>query len=190
MAESLPEEPSNGEKPATRDVILDAAERVVMRDGAGRLTIDAVVRESGFSKGGVLYNFPSKLALIEGMIERLLLNTRADITALAEAAERRGLPPAGAIIHALVEHGEKNHELSMGLLAAAAEHPHLLDPVRVFMEEMRAQMTQMSANPDAALIALLAADGLHLGHMLKLYDFSPEERASLRDRLVSLVLET
>jgi len=51
-------------RPATRDVILDAAERVVSREGSGRLTIDAVVRESGFSKGGVLYNFPSKQALI------------------------------------------------------------------------------------------------------------------------------
>jgi AcrR family transcriptional regulator len=58
------------EKPSTSELILDAAERVVARDGAS-LTIDAVVKESGFSKGGVLYNFPSKKALIEGMIQRM-----------------------------------------------------------------------------------------------------------------------
>ena len=62
--------PEATEKVSTSDLILDAAERVVARDGA-HLTIDAVVKESGFSKGGVLYNFPSKVALIEGMIKRM-----------------------------------------------------------------------------------------------------------------------
>ena len=58
------------DKASTAEQILDAAERVVARDGA-HLTIDAVVKESGFSKGGVLYNFPSKLELIKGMVARM-----------------------------------------------------------------------------------------------------------------------
>ncbi len=43
-----------------RSALLDAAERVVLRDGAGQLTMDAVAAEAGVSKGGVLYAFPSK----------------------------------------------------------------------------------------------------------------------------------
>jgi len=190
MADLNADSVQESEKPSTRDVILDAAERVVMRDGAGRLTIDAVVRESGFSKGGVLYNFPSKSALVEGMIERLLENTRAEIDALASQAEARGLSPAAALIHALVEHGDKNHELSMGLLAASAEQPHLLDPARRVLDEMRARLAAAAPDPELAHIAMLAADGLHFGRMLKLYDLPTEARAALRDRLVSLVSET
>lgn len=188
MADSLPD--SDIERTTTRDRILDAAERVVMRDGAGRLTIDAVVRESGFSKGGVLYNFPSKPALVEAMVERLISSARAEIEALAADAEAEGLSPAGALVHALVEHSEKNHELSMGLLAASAEQPQLLDPARAYMQAVRERLAALSPDPALGTLAMLAADGLHFGRMLKLYDISPEARAALRDRLVALVSET
>lgn len=53
-----------------RGALLDAAERVVLRDGAGQLTMDAVAAEAGVSKGGVLYAFPSKDALIDALFNR------------------------------------------------------------------------------------------------------------------------
>jgi AcrR family transcriptional regulator len=56
----------------TIDLILSAAERVVMRDGVMRLTIDAVAREAKLSKGGVLYHFGTKETLIQAMLERLI----------------------------------------------------------------------------------------------------------------------
>jgi hypothetical protein len=46
--------------PGSKDRILDAAERVVLRDGVTHLTLDAVAAETGISKGGLLYHFPSK----------------------------------------------------------------------------------------------------------------------------------
>ena len=54
-----------------RGALLDAAERVVLRDGAGQLTMDAVASEAGVSKGGVLYAFPSKDALIDALFSRV-----------------------------------------------------------------------------------------------------------------------
>ena len=54
------------------DLILTAAERVVMRDGVMRLTIEAVAREAKLSKGGVLYHLATKEALIQAMLERLI----------------------------------------------------------------------------------------------------------------------
>ena len=45
--------------------VLDAAERVVGRDGAANLTVDAVAREAGVSKASVLYDYKSKQALID-----------------------------------------------------------------------------------------------------------------------------
>src|SRR5436309_12912230 len=52
----------------TRQQILMAANKIVQRDGVARLTIDAVAREAKLSKGGVLYHFPSKEALVSGMV--------------------------------------------------------------------------------------------------------------------------
>ena len=55
-----------------KQVVLDAAARVVQQTGAGHLTIDAVAQEAGLSKGGVLYHFPNKRALLEGMLSSLI----------------------------------------------------------------------------------------------------------------------
>src|SRR5215208_3308653 len=52
-------------RPSRRAELLDAAIAVIRRDGAQRLTLDAVAAEAGVSKGGVLYHFGSNAALIE-----------------------------------------------------------------------------------------------------------------------------
>src|SRR3712207_7648257 len=57
---------------STRDGILLAADRVVVEGGVSGLTLEAVAREAGISKGGLLYHFPSKEALISGMVGRLV----------------------------------------------------------------------------------------------------------------------
>ena len=59
-------------RPSRRTALLDAALTVVRRDGAAALTLDAVAAEAGVSKGGVLYHFGSKRALIDGLLERWL----------------------------------------------------------------------------------------------------------------------
>jgi AcrR family transcriptional regulator len=59
-------------KPDARYKVLEAAVAIVAREGAAHLTIDAVAAQAGLSKGGVLYHFPSKRALLDGMLERLL----------------------------------------------------------------------------------------------------------------------
>jgi len=51
--------------------ILTAAENVVTRDGVANLSLDAVAREAGVSKGGLLYHFPNKSALVTAIVERL-----------------------------------------------------------------------------------------------------------------------
>jgi AcrR family transcriptional regulator len=59
---------------ASRSEILDAARRVLLRDGVTALTLDAVANEAGMSKTGLYYYFASKDALVFelvfGVIER------------------------------------------------------------------------------------------------------------------------
>src|SRR5260370_11915203 len=63
----------------TQQSIIAAARRIVQRDGVAHLTIEAVAREAGFSKGGVLYHFPTKETLIEGMIHSFLEEFEHDL---------------------------------------------------------------------------------------------------------------
>ena len=54
------------------DALLDAAERVAIRDGAVGLTIDAVAREAKISKSRVIYDYKSKSGLLQALVERRL----------------------------------------------------------------------------------------------------------------------
>lgn len=55
----------------TRDRILDAVQQILIRGGHSAVTLDAVAAEAGVSKGGLLYHFASKSALITGLANRL-----------------------------------------------------------------------------------------------------------------------
>lgn len=174
---------------SARDVILDAAERVVERDGAGRLTIDAVVRESGFSKGGVLYNFPSKLELIKGMVARIVDAVHYDMEQARKDARAAGRSELSALIQVACEKEPHSQSFMMGLLAAAAEHPELLDPVRGLMSRLREELVESAADPDMARIVFLAVDGLHFADLLGMDFLSPDERARVEARLVEMITE-
>ena len=63
---------TSGPARAAATQLLDAAIDVIRRDGARALTLDAVAAEAGVSKGGLLYHFASKRALIDGLLERWL----------------------------------------------------------------------------------------------------------------------
>ena len=74
---------------SSREKILDAAAELVGEIGAGRLTLEAVAERAGLSKGGLLYNFPTKEALLQGMIQRMI-----DEVAVREgSASRAGADP-------------------------------------------------------------------------------------------------
>jgi AcrR family transcriptional regulator len=180
---------SSGEKPSTGDVILDAAERVVAREGSRRLTIDAVVQESGFSKGGVLYNFPSKQALIEGMVARMIAQTRARHDAALREAEASGEDPMPAMVRCLLQQKEMDRAVSMGLLAALAEQPDLIAPIQVAISEMRDEMIALAPDPQLASILMLAADGLHFSDILGLDILPDDQREAVEARMVALASE-
>jgi AcrR family transcriptional regulator len=56
----------------TREALLRAASQVVIDKGVEALTLDAIAQQAGVSKGGLLYHFPNKDALMGGMVEHLI----------------------------------------------------------------------------------------------------------------------
>ena len=163
--------------------ILDAAERVVVRDGAAHLTLDAVAVEAGISKASVIYDYKSKQQLINAVIRRRVEAEEERIQALT--------PTLGSVPSATIN----------GLLAAAAERPR--DHVRavavnlvaalaqdaesrVFIETAYARMiagvTKTAEHPRGAILAFLALEGLKRLELHNLHPWSDAERADiLRD---------
>lgn len=72
-------------KPVARDAVLDAFEALLIEVGERAATLDAVAKRAGVSKGGLLYHFPNKEALITALLERLDLLADED-TELMKAA--------------------------------------------------------------------------------------------------------
>ncbi|UUS13841.1 TetR/AcrR family transcriptional regulator [Stenotrophomonas sp. CD2] len=55
-----------------RDRILDAAVNVINRDGVRAVTFESVAAEAKLTRGGLLYHFPSREALLRGIDEHLV----------------------------------------------------------------------------------------------------------------------
>ena len=165
-----------------RDGILDAAQRVAARDGAGHVTLDAVAREAGVSKGGVLYHFPGKDALIAGMLERLIGEFNAEIARLrAEAADGPN-PSLRAIITACSTMSDAERPVAMAILAAGAQNPELLAPLRKTIGKHLALLEAECADPDRAFLLCAAADGMMFQHILGIapYDETTKQRLTAR----------
>lgn len=66
---------------ATRERILDATERLVLRQGFAATTVDGVAAEAGVAKGAFFHHFPSKAELARALVERY---ARADAAHLEQ----------------------------------------------------------------------------------------------------------
>jgi AcrR family transcriptional regulator len=166
-------------RPSRREALLDAAVAVIRRDGARALTLDAVAAEAGVSKGGLLYHFASKRALVDGLLERWLDDFEVRIGADGFAAAYVRACDLSAV-------GPEVTASEFGLLAALIEEPHVLEAVRTryagWMDRLLAEVD----DPVDAWTARLAADGLWYSDLLGIATPQGEERRRLIERLVAL----
>ncbi|WP_274427238.1 TetR/AcrR family transcriptional regulator [Chelativorans sp. YIM 93263] len=170
----------------SRDEILDAAQRIVERDGAGNLTIDGVAREAGFSKGGVLYNFPNKECLLKGMLNRMLQNKMPQLDAYREEFAGGPHPTLRAIIKTTANKECLDPALSRAILAVAAEDPDMLAPLHAELARRWEQVREECADRDMAALLWAAADGLMYHALMDIGIFPPEKRAELLQKLDEL----
>ncbi|ANY78587.1 hypothetical protein BB934_10435 [Microvirga ossetica] len=170
---------------SSREKILDAAAELVAEIGAGRLTLEAVAEKAGLSKGGLLYNFPTKDALLQAMIQRMIDQVTAEKQALRETAVPGPNLEARVVTKTLLNIccGGKMQEFATGMMVATAENPRLLDPVREVINTTLDQLKTTSDDLDAALLGWLATEGLS---NLEMHNLSPFSEAD-RDRIVSAI---
>ncbi|MDH6232287.1 AcrR family transcriptional regulator [Mesorhizobium soli] len=163
--------------------ILDAAERVVVRDGAAHLTLDAVGVEAGISKASVIYDYKSKQQLINAVIRRRMESEEARILALTAPL---GSAPSAAInglISAAAErHRDHVRAVAVNMVAALAQDAEARGIIEAVYTRMIASVTETAENPRGAILAFLALEGLKRLELHNLHPWSDAERADiLRD---------
>jgi AcrR family transcriptional regulator len=157
-----------------RQRALNAAEQLVAQSGASSLTLDAVAQTAGMSKGGLLYHFPSKDALLEAMIERHLNEVESGATTLATR------------VFELLDVPQGEQTIAASLLAASATNPRLMERCRAQYARLIQSLEKVPCGFEQAMLLLLAVDGLLLGETMQLSSFTPSQRqrivAALIDR--------
>lgn len=160
--------------------LLDAAIRVVTRDGLGALTLDGVAREAGVSKGGLTHHFATKDALVTAMLEHFAQRLVRELDRFAaddpELAGRRvrammkvGHPELRE--DATAADGQQSSEVQQlfyAAIAAAVVNPKLLEPLRQHADALRQRMLQQPSDGLWQIIIWLALDGLMLWKFLGL----------------------
>ncbi len=167
----------------TRERLLEAASAVLLRDGAHAMTLEAVAAQAGVSKGGLLYHFPGKGAILDALVERW------DASMEAEVDATRDDRPGGwvrAYLDASATLSEDERRTDIGLLAALAAEPERLGPVRERYARWQQRVEQDAADPVDATVVRLAADGLWIASLLGLAPPEGERREAVLERLREL----
>jgi AcrR family transcriptional regulator len=171
------------------DVIVDAAETVVMESGAAHMTLDAVAAKAGVSKGGLLHHFPTKVALLEAMINRLI-----EVRGKSRKKIFRKLPESPtrtlkAYMLAALLRDKKYDRVGAPLLAPLAHNPKLAEPVREAIRKAYAEIVSEGVKFERAAVLALAADGLLIQETLSISPFTEDERSKIVEELLRLADE-
>jgi AcrR family transcriptional regulator len=178
-------------QPSTRDQILLAASQLVMDEGVGQLTLDAAARMAGVSKGGLLYHFPNKDALVVGMIDRYLADFEEHVERmLASKAVPDGPAPwLRAFVVATFDDAGPEATVVSAFLAALVNSPDLLAGVRGRYAAWRARGIGEGTPVWVVDLALTATDGIWFEQIFGLQSYNEADRLALRDRLLALITE-
>ncbi|WP_431281365.1 TetR/AcrR family transcriptional regulator [Humitalea sp. 24SJ18S-53] len=176
-----------------RTRILDAAEAIVQARGVPALTLEAAARDAGVSKGGLLYHFASKQALLIGLMQRLAQFVSLEIQAGIEAEPPGPHRVARACLAWFLNDNpvcltEERYDRASAVFLAAHHHdPALLDPIRAVFQAQKAALLADGTPPGPGLAIMAAGDGLFMAHIFGTWSITDSERAALRETLTGLL---
>ncbi|MFM0597023.1 MULTISPECIES: TetR/AcrR family transcriptional regulator [Paraburkholderia] len=169
----------------SRRAALQAALTIIARDGPGQLTFDAISRESGISKGGLMHQFRTKTevlkALLEHDIEHFENFSRQYLAKVVDTTPEANLATEIATMREAAENPQAG---GFAILAALVEDPTLLSSTNEKSAQKVKSIKAEAADPDLALLRWAAARGLVFTSLLGLSPFSDKERGRLFDRLL------
>lgn len=177
-------------RPNSRDKILDAAETIVRENAAARLTLDAVSAKAGVSKGGLLYHFNSKDALIRAMLQRIEYTFKK-----AREKAAANLPPSpGRMLKArILSEGlfqkKKLLGIAAALMVAGARDVKWVKPIKEFREAFFEEVTSSGLDKALVTVIISALEGLWMQEILGLYRISSQEQKAIIQKLLCMVDE-
>ncbi|RCV47573.1 TetR/AcrR family transcriptional regulator [Marinitenerispora sediminis] len=173
----------------TRDRILDALQEILIHEGSSAVTLEAVATAAGVSKGGLLYHFPSKAAMLTGLVRRLT-DQAAD-----EFREARA-EPGGVVrtfLRVSVPTSAEETALYSSVIAALRGNedvpPEAWELMQWVFTEWGTLLHEEIGDPVLAETVRLVGDGLYLSAMSGLPMPDPLLLERVTDHLIALADE-
>ncbi|MBI4784048.1 MAG: TetR/AcrR family transcriptional regulator [Oscillatoriophycideae cyanobacterium NC_groundwater_1537_Pr4_S-0.65um_50_18] len=188
---TAPMAPSKSAKSSslTRETLLRAATQVILEKGVEALTLDAVARQAGVSKGGLLYHFPNKNALVVGLGEQLIQDFEAALQAEFDQDDAPGTP--GQWVRAYIRSTLRMSGQTLALVARLTSlivemPPELLKSAEAYEQRCRQRLDADGLDPTQAAIIQLAIDGLWFSEMFQLSALDETRRTQVVERLLAM----
>lgn len=172
---------------SNRDTLLDVLEAIMSEGSVHDVTLDRVAALAGITKGGLIYHFKSKEALLHALVERMRIRLEAfcvDPTLDPRVALKMFL---FARINYAFAMPAKEKKVMANLLAAASTYPSLMGPVHTMYDSGIEGLERIADAAGLALSVWTALDGFVLLEMLNIRHFSALEKQQMQKTLHMLV---
>ncbi|MDQ0268208.1 TetR/AcrR family transcriptional regulator [Cytobacillus purgationiresistens] len=168
-----------------RLLILKSATEFILSNDIYSLTLDAVAKSAGISKGGLLYHFPNKEALLKALALYIFedFNERFLLQAEKDPVEK------GRYSRALIELSkwdlDHHAKLNVGIVANSFLDQDLQGSIDELYQSIQTQIMNDGLDPVDSTIIRLAIDGLYFSEM---YQIAPI-KGDLREQVIQRLLD-
>lgn len=174
----------------SKSAILDAALRLVGGTSEAPITLDAAAREAGVTKPGLMYHFPTKEALMLGVVQHVASRWEsAMLTALAVPFEE-STPAARVLAYVEVAVSGELDRGDFAIFADAVYRPSLSGPWVATLAKWFELPAETTPHERAGLtLARLAADGLWVADATGVFAPAEADRRAVVARIRKVITE-
>jgi AcrR family transcriptional regulator len=166
-----------------RRALLDHAAEMAAARGLGNISLAAVARAAGVTKGGLFHHFPTRKNLVEAVCADLVAAMDALIDGHMAAGPRVYGAFTRAYVLATLERPPRGNPWA-ALSMAALTDPDLRALWARWLEARLARHADTDADPDLEVVRH-AADGVWLADLLGTEPKTAARTAALRERLLA-----
>lgn len=171
----------------TRSRILEALRVVLIRDGSAAVTLEGVAAEALVSKGGLLYHFPSKQALFDGLYLQMAERSGAILANEPKGAE----PTARRYLEMSTPTTTEKRALYSSILATfhSADCPGngATAELRELFAQWTAPLRREVSDPVLAETVRLLGDGIFFNELLGLPPVPTPVLGQVIERLLATI---
>jgi len=170
-----------------KQLILDTTKIFILEYGLNDLTLERIAANANISKGGLLYHFPNKLALMEGLTEKVF----SDFIQEVHLEVEQDTEPYGKWSRALIIVSEKdlkqNAELNVGILSSSILDETNVSSVLQQFQQLFAKLDDDHLPATTATIIRLTLDGLYYN---QIFNIAPVEKKQMDKVIENLLSQT